>query len=210
MESRQPAAYGLLLMLTIVFTILAIVTLIPNPGASKPNVLGYKSVCTFAPAATLLLGLLAGITCTVRNRMVSEKKDEARRKSLLFPAAVMVILLGGAAASTAVYAQAQSHFGGVISAAAPRGVTLEGTPDGTWIGTVTEADVSATVEVTVKGGRIAGLRLTEGQNIEPSVAQKIFQEVQAAQQTDVDAVSGATASSSVLLKAIEYALQDDK
>jgi uncharacterized protein with FMN-binding domain len=209
-EKRQPSAYNLLLALSIVWTILAIITLIPNPGASKPNALGYKSVCTFAPAASALCGLLAAITCTVRNRVASRNARQARFKSLLLPIGVSILLAGIALASIIVYAGAQSRFGSIISRTDVRGMALGGTADGSWIGTVTEGEVSATVEVTVNGGKITDLRLIGARNVDTPVAQDIFNLVKAAQATDVEAVSGATASSKVLLKAIEEALQSHK
>jgi len=68
-----------------------------------------------------------------------------------------------------------------------------------------EGDVSATVEVTGAGGKVTGLRLVEGRNIEPSVADALFAAVRDAKSTAGDAVSGATATSNVVLKAIEAA-----
>jgi len=65
--------------------------------------------------------------------------------------------------------------------------------------------VSATVEVTVAGGRLTALRLLEARNVEPSVADTMFAAIRERQSSSVDAVSGATASSNVLLKAVEAA-----
>ncbi len=65
--------------------------------------------------------------------------------------------------------------------------------------------MSATVEITVSGGGITGLRLVEARNVEQSVADAVFAAVTESQSSAVDAVSGATASSNVLLKAIEKA-----
>ena len=61
---------------------------------------------------------------------------------------------------------------------------------------------SATVEVTVKSGRIESVRLVSGKNVDSGLAQTVFSRVKETGSTAVDAVSGATASSNVLLKAI--------
>lgn len=205
MNDRQPAAYYALIGLSLAFSVLALVTLVPNPNASKPNVLGYRSVCTYAPAATALCGILAGITCILRNRFVS-----ARRASKRFqPPFAAVVVLGGLIAVAAVFGArftaAQSRFGAIIKRTGPAGVSLSSLGDGTRRATVEEGEVSATVEVTVSGGSITDLRLVEARNVEQSVADEVFAAVKAAQSSSVDAVSGATASSNVLLQAIEKA-----
>jgi uncharacterized protein with FMN-binding domain len=49
------------------------------------------------------------------------------------------------------------------------------------------------------------MRLVSGKNVDATLAQTVFSRVREAGSTAVDAVSGATASSNVLLKAIESA-----
>jgi hypothetical protein len=55
----------LLVGLMCVFIALAIWTLLPG-DASKPNDLGYFSVCSFAPWSSLALLLVAGVLWVVR------------------------------------------------------------------------------------------------------------------------------------------------
>ena len=165
MEKKESPAYWAMLGLSLAFSILAVVTLIPGASA-KPNVLGYHSVCSFAPAATALCGFLAGITCTLRNRLVSRRASSMRYRPLFIPAGVGLVLL---------------------LVAAVFGIR------------------SATVEVTVKSGRIESVRLVSGKNVDSGLAQTVFSRVKETGSTAVDAVSGATASSNVLLKAIAAA-----
>jgi uncharacterized protein with FMN-binding domain len=191
-----------MLGLSLAFSILAVVTLLPNPAASKPNVLGYSSVCSFAPAATALCGLLAGLTCTLRNRVVSRGASSARYRPLILPVGIGLALLTAALVFGIRFGSAQAGFDRVIAR-----TTIPDTPtaalvDGTRSATVTEGGVSATVEVTVRGGRIASLRLVGGENVQKTLADTLFDRVTSAGSTDVDAVSGATASSNVLLKAV--------
>jgi hypothetical protein len=61
---RQPG-YAILFWLTLLFTALAVLTVLPLP-ASKPNVLGYVSHCSFTPWSTLILVALAGLSCFIR------------------------------------------------------------------------------------------------------------------------------------------------
>jgi len=49
----------LLLVLSILLVIGAILTVIPNAGASKPNIIGYRSICTFSPVSTAIMLFLA-------------------------------------------------------------------------------------------------------------------------------------------------------
>ena len=60
--------YWLLLILTIIFTLLAVLTILPDSNASHVSMLGYRAHCTFAPIGTLLCLIPAGITCFIRKR----------------------------------------------------------------------------------------------------------------------------------------------
>jgi uncharacterized protein with FMN-binding domain len=201
MQKNEPAAYGAMLGLSLAFSFLALVTLLPNPAASKPNVLGYSSVCSFSPAATALCGLLAGLTCTVRNRVVSRGASSARYRPLILPVGIGLALLTVALVFGIRFGSAQAGFGRVI-AQTGRPIAAAALVDGTRSVTVTEGGVSATVEVTVRGGRIASMRLVGGENVGKTLADTLFDRVRSAGSMDVDAVSGATASSNVLLKAV--------
>ena len=99
------SAYTALLALSGIFALGAVLTLIPNPGASWPNILGYKSLCTFAPGATLGCALLAAITCTLRARFIK------RAPMPLFVSATAIVLIaGGLAWSTAAWAGEKARY----------------------------------------------------------------------------------------------------
>ena len=74
MRQRKPG-YSILLALTVLLTLAAAVTLIPNPSASKASLLGYRSVCSFAPVAPLILLVMAGLVCVVRKRLFTEERQ---------------------------------------------------------------------------------------------------------------------------------------
>jgi uncharacterized protein with FMN-binding domain len=205
MPEKQPAAYYALIGVSLLLSILAAITLLPNQNASKPNVLGYRSVCSFAPAATALCGLLAGATCTIRNRFVSARRASTRFQPPIAPAGVGILLVVIAAVAGASFVRAQARFGEVIAKSAVTGGAFGAVADGKRTGTAGEGEVAATVEVAVTGGRVESIALRDARNVEPSVAEAIFGAVKTAQSTEVDVVSGATASSNVLLRAIEAA-----
>jgi uncharacterized protein with FMN-binding domain len=205
MQAQESKGYWALLGLTTALAVLAVVTMLPNPGAAKPNVLGYRSVCSFAPAASALCGLLAGLTCTIRNRRFSANAASMRYRPLILPIAVGLLLLALAVVFGLRFISAELRFGSVIAKTESRAQSVAALADGTRSATFSEGEVSATVELAVAAGKITGIRLAGGKNIPGNVAARIFDEVKAKGSTAVDAVSGATASSNVLLRAIEAA-----
>jgi len=79
--------------------------------------------------------------------------------------------------------------------------------DGTYEGEHESGPVKAVVAVEVSGGKILGIELVEHRNLLGKKAERqIPSRVVAAQSVKVDAVTRATASSLVILKAIEIAL----
>mgnify|MGYP003563464113 CR=1 FL=1 len=79
MQNRQ-TLISISMLFTILATIGGILTLIPWAGASYPNVLGYKSLCTFAPTATLACFFLAGLSCFLRATFLKETEGSLREK----------------------------------------------------------------------------------------------------------------------------------
>jgi uncharacterized protein with FMN-binding domain len=129
-----------------------------------------------------------------------------RHRPLIVPAGVGVILLAVALVFGIRFGMAQSRFQAVIhSTAAAQPSTDRARAEGTRQATYEDGEVKATVEVTVKDGRIVTMRLVSGRNVDESLARTLFSRVKATESTDVDAVSGATASSNVLLKAVAAA-----
>lgn len=79
--------------------------------------------------------------------------------------------------------------------------------DGEYSGTVRILPVTATVRVTVKDGAITGIDLVRHIHGPGHGAEGILGRVVETQSLQVDAVSGSTYSSKVVLKAIESALK---
>lgn len=78
--------------------------------------------------------------------------------------------------------------------------------DGDFTGAYRSGVVSATVEVALRDHRITSIRILKHFNGQGQAAETIVNDVITAQSLEVDAISGATISSKVILKAIETAL----
>jgi uncharacterized protein with FMN-binding domain len=81
-----------------------------------------------------------------------------------------------------------------------------GIPDGTYDGSYEISPVKVVVRVSVEDGEITGIDILEHQNGLGGKAERIVDDVLERQSLRVDVVSGATASSKAILKAIENAL----
>ena len=86
-------------------------------------------------------------------------------------------------------------------------VPLTTVADGTYQGECDVDFIRAQVAVTVKGGQITNISLLEHKNGRGQPAEVVLDNILQAQRLDVDAVSGATNSSTVLKKAVENALR---
>lgn len=79
-------------------------------------------------------------------------------------------------------------------------------PDGTYIGECDVNFIYAKVSVAVENGVIVSIDLLEHRHGRGESAEGIEQQIVAEQRVDVDAVSGATNSSTVIKKAVDNAL----
>jgi uncharacterized protein with FMN-binding domain len=87
-------------------------------------------------------------------------------------------------------------------------VDLSLVPDGTYTGTYKSYRWTNTVAVTVRDGQITAIEPTVPLAGREDLAAELTQDIIERQRTDVDAVTGATASSNAFLKAVENALKD--
>lgn len=89
-------------------------------------------------------------------------------------------------------------------------INLTDVPDGSYKGQYDADIVDAKVVVTVKGGKITDIQLTEHKNERGAPAEAVLPEIISEQRVDVDAVTGATNSSKVIEKAVEDALKNQR
>ncbi len=97
-----------------------------------------------------------------------------------------------------------------LKSAVVKDVDLSKVSDGTYAGSAGAFPVTAEVSVTVKGHVITGIELISDSHGPDHGAETLPDEVVKAQTLKVDAVSGATMSSKVVLLAIEDALETGK
>jgi uncharacterized protein with FMN-binding domain len=126
-----------------------------------------------------------------------------KRKILIFLIAVGVLLILGIGGFIMVDRATKS----TVKDIAVYTQDARETPDGTYEGSYEIPPVKVIVRVGVEGGNITDIAILEHRNGLGGKAERIVDEVLERQSLDVDAVSGATASSKAILKAIENAIR---
>ncbi|NCB42947.1 MAG: FMN-binding protein [Clostridia bacterium] len=107
------------------------------------------------------------------------------------------------------FLMAVQDYKSTISEIDIKSINLEEVEDGRYIGYYDASFVKAEVSVDIKDHRITDITLLQHVNGRGGPAEAIIPEVIKSQSLQVDAVSGATSSSKVILKAIEIAIQGE-
>ena len=108
----------------------------------------------------------------------------------------------------AVYLKSVADYKKAVKETTFSDIDIGNIPDGTYIGEYDVNFIYARVEVTVRDGAITNIDILEHKNERGKAAEIVTDRIIAEQKTDVDAVSGATNSSTVIKKAVENALQN--
>ena len=109
---------------------------------------------------------------------------------------------------TAVYLKSVADYKKAVKETTFSDIDIGNIPDGTYIGEYDVNFIYARVEVTVRDGAITNIDILEHKNERGKAAEIVTDRIIAEQKTDIDAVSGATNSSTVIKKAVENALQN--
>jgi len=128
-----------------------------------------------------------------------------KKRKIALAAAVLIlgiVLIGSARAVTDLV-----KYKKIIKEMTINEVDMTRIPDGIYRGSFDALLVSADVSVAVKDHKIIEIKLLEHNNSKGRAAEVIPDKIIQAQSLLIDAVSGATASSKVILKAVENALQ---
>jgi uncharacterized protein with FMN-binding domain len=133
-------------------------------------------------------------------------KDAKCRKRTWVIIAVTVLVIVAAGVFLAGYLLSVQRYQDTVAGIRYEHANATGIPDGSYIGECDVQFIYARVEVTVKDGRIIDIDLLEHRTERGSAAEGIGDEIVAQQRIDVDAVSGATNSSTVIKKAVDNAL----
>ncbi|WP_455382381.1 hypothetical protein [Salinispira pacifica] len=82
-----------LLGFSLLAAIAGLLTLLPVSSASYPSVLGYRALCTYAPASTLFCFAAAGSSCIVRASLV-KRRGAVRPLPLAVVSLVLLLAVG--------------------------------------------------------------------------------------------------------------------
>lgn len=127
----------------------------------------------------------------------------SRKRILLFTAAILLLI---GLIFTAVYLKKVSDYKKAVKETTLSDVDISDIPDGIYIGEYDVDFIYVKVEVTIQSGLITDIDILEHKNGRGKSAEIIADRIIEKQQIDVDAVSGATNSSTVIKKAVENAL----
>ena len=106
----------------------------------------------------------------------------------------------------AVYLKNVADYKRAIKETAFDEIDIADVSDGIYIGEYDVNFIYAKVEVTVEDGEIVSINILEHRHERGKAAEKVIEKIIEEQKIDVDAVSGATNSSTVIKKAVENAL----
>lgn len=126
-----------------------------------------------------------------------------RTKRLL--AVICVLLLAGGAILI-IYLMSVQNYQDTVAGITYQNIDARRIPDGTYIGECDVQFIFSKVSVTVKDGEIVAIELLEHRNDRGDAATGIEQRIVEQQRIDVDAVAGATNSSTVIKKVVDNAL----
>lgn len=126
----------------------------------------------------------------------------SRKRILLF--SIIFLLIG--LIFTAVYLKSVADYKKAVKETTFNDIDISNIPDGVYTGEYDVDFIYAKVKVTVKDKAITDIDILEHKNGRGSPAEVVVDRIIDEQKIDVDAVSGATNSSTVIKKAIENAL----
>lgn len=157
------------------------------------------------PLALFLLGF-ALVACAVLaclpRRLFSENQKRGQLVHKACAISLAILLLAHVGVGLGSFSAYQRE----MAAVSIEGVDAGRLPDGTYFGSCDVGYIRARVEVSVQNGRIESIDLVEHRNERGAAGEGVIPRILERQTTNVDAVSGATNSSRVILKAVENAL----
>ena len=129
----------------------------------------------------------------------------SKKKAVLF--AVMLLLLIGLVWGI-IYLKSVADYKQAVKETTFEEINISDISDGVYIGEYDVNFIYAKVEVTVQNGEITNINILEHRHERGKTAEVIADRIVDEQKIDVDAISGATNSSTVIKKAVENALKN--
>ena len=130
-----------------------------------------------------------------------------KKKTVLF---VIVFLLLVGFVWGILYLKSVADYKKAVKETTFEDIHISDIPDGVYVGEYDVDFIYAKVEVTVQNGEITNINILEHRNERGKTAEVIADSIVDEQKIDVDAISGATNSSTVIKKAVENALKSRK
>ena len=130
-----------------------------------------------------------------------------KKKMVLF--IIMLLLLVGFVWGI-LYLKSVADYKKAVKETTFEDIHISDIPDGVYVGEYDVDFIYAKVEVTVQNGEITNINILEHRNERGKTAEVIADSIVDEQKIDVDAISGATNSSTVIKKAVENALKSRK
>ena len=127
-------------------------------------------------------------------------------KKKIVSSVILLLLLVGFVWGT-VYLKSVADYKQAVKETTFEEINISGIFDGVYIGEYDVNFIYAKVEVTVQNGEITNIDILEHRHERGKTAEVITSRIVDEQKTDVDAISGATNSSTVIKKAVENALK---
>ena len=130
----------------------------------------------------------------------------SRKRILSFTAIFFLIVLF----FTVVYLKSVADYKRAVKETTFSNLDISDVSDGVYVGEYDVDFIYAKVEVTVQNGVITNIDILEHKNGRGNSAEVVIDRIMKEQKIEVDAVSGATNSSTVIKKAVENALYGEK
>ena len=131
----------------------------------------------------------------------------SKKRMVLF---VIMFLLLVAFVSGILYLKGVADYRQAVRETTFEDINISDIPDGVYVGEYDVDFIYAKVEVTVQNGEITNINILEHRHERGKAAEVIADSIVDEQKIDVDAISGATNSSTVIKKAVENALKSRK
>ena len=130
-----------------------------------------------------------------------------RSKKKIILSAVMLLLLIGLVWGI-IYLKSVADYKQAVKETTFEEIDISEISDGIYIGEYDVNFIYAKVEVTVQNGEVTNINLLEHRHERGKAAEAITDKIVEEQRIDVDAISGATNSGTVIKKAVEIALKN--
>jgi uncharacterized protein with FMN-binding domain len=137
----------------------------------------------------------------------SDEMGISKKRIVLF--VIMFLLLAGFV-SGILYLKSVADYKQAVKETTFEDINISDIPDGVYVGEYDVDFIYAKVEVTVQNGEITNINILEHRHERGKTAEVITDSIIDEQKIDVDAISGATNSSTVIKKAVENALKSRK